>query len=259
MKFDDLDRQMRRFELSFDRYIPTDRFIIARLDGRSFTKLTKAKLSFERPFDPRFHDAIIHTCRHLMEAGFQVAMCYTQSDEISLLLDRHDQAFQRKERKFVSILAGEASAAFSLAIGHPASFDCRLCLMPMAENVIDYFRWRTEDARRNALSAYCYWTLRGEGALPSDVDRRLAGLSVEEKRNLLCERGINFEAQDDWKRGGSFLRWEQYQHSGRNPVTGEDVTTFRRRIMQLPLPQDGDDLAAIVARAIAQMEGCSAS
>ena len=259
MKFDDLDRQMRRFELSFDRYLPTDQFTIARLDGRSFTKLTKASLSFERPFDPRFHDGIIHTCRHLMDAGFQVAMCYTQSDEISLLLGKHDQVFQRKERKFVSILAGEASAAFSLAIGQRASFDCRLCLMPAAENVIDYFRWRTEDARRNTLSAYCYWTLRAEGALPSEVDCRLSGLSVEEKRDLLRQRGIDLEAQDDWKRGGSFLWWEQYEHSGRNPVTGKDVATFRRRITELPLPRDGDDLAAIVARAIAQMEDCAAS
>lgn len=254
MKFDDLDGQMRRFELSFDRYLPVDQFTVARLDGRGFTRLTKVELGFERPFDSRFHDAIISTSRHLMDAGFQIALCYTQSDEISLLLDKNDDVFQRKERKLISILAGEASGVFSLALGHPVSFDCRLCLLPTAENVIDYFRWRTEDARRNALSAYCYWTLLGEGALPAEVDRKLAGLSAEEKRNLLRKRGIDFEAQEDWKRAGSLLRWEQYGHPGRNPKTGENVTALRRRIEEKAPPQDGEALAAIVTNAITQME-----
>jgi len=255
MKFDDLDRQMRRFELSFDRYLPEDQFIIARLDGRSFTRLTKVKLNFERPFDQRFHDAMIHTCRHLMDTGFQAALCYTQSDEISLLLDKKDQIFQRKERKFLSLIAGEASGAFSLAMGHVACFDCRLCPLPKAQDVIGYFRWRTEDARRNALSAYCYWTLRGEGVLPADADRQLAGLSTAEKRLLLRERGIDFEAQDGWKRCGVFLRWENLPHAGQNPITGEDVITLRRRITQLPPLQESGDIVTLVSTAVAQMEG----
>lgn len=259
MKFDDLDHQMRRFELSFDRYLPTDQFAVARLDGRGFTKLTKAKLDFERPFDQRFHDAIISTSRHLMDAGFLVTLCYTQSDEISLLLNKNDRAFQRKERKFVSILAGEASGVFSLAIGHPASFDCRISLLPTVENVIDYFRWRTEDARRNAVSAYCYWTLRREGVSPSDADGRLTGLSIAEKQALLLEHGINLEAQEDWKRRGSLLRWEQHRRPGRNRLTGEIVTAVRRRIEQIASPQHGEALAAIVATAIAEMEDAGAS
>ena len=41
MKFDDLDKQMRGYEVSLDQFIRPKMYIAARLDGRSFTRLTK--------------------------------------------------------------------------------------------------------------------------------------------------------------------------------------------------------------------------
>jgi tRNA(His) 5'-end guanylyltransferase len=41
MKFDDLDRQMRVYETSHDFCVLPGLYIVARLDGRSFTRLTK--------------------------------------------------------------------------------------------------------------------------------------------------------------------------------------------------------------------------
>ncbi len=35
---------------------------------------------------------------------------------------------------------------FSLKLGQPACFDCRISQLPTAELVVDYFRWRNEDA-----------------------------------------------------------------------------------------------------------------
>lgn len=247
MRFDEFDRRMRRFECSLDRHLSPEQFYVARLDGRGFTKLTKEKIAFARPFDQRFHDSMLHTCRHLMTCGFQVGLCYTQSDEISLLLDKGSRACQAKERKIVSLLAGEASSTFSLAIGHQASFDCRLCPLPAVEYVIDYFRWRSQDARRNALSAYCYWALRANGMSPSDTDRELDGLSSEAKRALLFQHGIDFDAQEDWKRLGAFLRWDQIMRPGRNPVTGEDVMASRRHVVEVVPSPDGSQNDAMVA------------
>jgi tRNA(His) 5'-end guanylyltransferase len=54
------------------------------------------------------------TVRHLMDCGFRVVYGYTQSDEISLLFHPDEDAFRRKLRKWLSILAGEASACFAL-------------------------------------------------------------------------------------------------------------------------------------------------
>ena len=68
--------------------------------------------------------------------------------------------FGRKVRKYNSVLAGQASAAFSMQLGHMAVFDCRMVPIPSLERVQDYFLWRQEDAHRNALNAHCYWMLR---------------------------------------------------------------------------------------------------
>ena len=81
MKFDDLDSQMRVYETSADFCVLPGIFIVARLDGRNFTKLTKEKGKFEAPFDSRFRDLMIETTKHLMQCGFKVIYGYTESDE----------------------------------------------------------------------------------------------------------------------------------------------------------------------------------
>src|SRR5687768_2918138 len=54
MKFDDLDQKMREFETTADLCVLPGIFMVARLDGRSFTRLTKEVCQFEPPFDERF-------------------------------------------------------------------------------------------------------------------------------------------------------------------------------------------------------------
>lgn len=72
MKFDDLDRQMRVYEQSLDQYILPDMYIVARLDGRSFTRLTKEIMQFEAPFDEHFRDMMILTVKAVMNCGFRI-------------------------------------------------------------------------------------------------------------------------------------------------------------------------------------------
>ena len=157
MKFDDLDRQMRVYEQSLDQYILPDMYIVARLDGRSFTRLTKEIMQFEAPFDEHFRDMMILTVKAVMNCGFRIVYGYTESDEISLLFHPDDDLFGRKVRKINTTLAGEASAAFSIALGRPATFDCRVVPLPNKKRVADYFAWRQEDSHRNSLNAHCYW------------------------------------------------------------------------------------------------------
>ncbi len=130
MRFDDLDRKMRVFETAHDHCVLPGLHVVARLDGRAFTRFTRDVYAMDKPFDVRFRDAMIATAEHLMACGFKVAYAYTQSDEISLLLDHTEQSFGRKDRKLNSVLAGEASARFSLTTGHLASFDCRISQLP---------------------------------------------------------------------------------------------------------------------------------
>ena len=248
MKFDELDRKMRVFETSNDHCVLPGLHIVARLDGRSFTRLTREVCRFEAPFDVRFRDLMVETVRHLMETGFRVRYGYTQSDEISLLFHRDEDSFGRKSRKINSVLAGEASAKFSLLLGRVACFDCRVCELPTPELVVDYFRWRNEDAHRNALNAHCYWALRHDGAGAGAAAAKLAGLSVADKNELLFRHGTNFNTVPEWQRRGIGVCWREVTMPGRDPRTGRDTTTLRRELhpdFELPMK---DEYSAFIAR-----------
>jgi tRNA(His) guanylyltransferase len=192
MKFDELDAKMRIFETATDLCVLPGIFMVARVDGRDFTRLTKEIHRFEAPYDIRFRDHMVETVKHLMQCGFRVIYGYTQSDEISLLFHRDESAFERKLRKYDSILAGEASARFSLLLGDQAAFDCRISQLPTEDLVVDYFRWRNEDAHRNALNGHCYWMLRKQGRSVGEATQNLLKLSVAQKNELLFQNGINF-------------------------------------------------------------------
>lgn len=246
MDFDTLDKQMRRFEQSLDRTILEGIYMVARLDGHGFTRLTKKEWKLDAPFDTRFRDAMIATMNRLMNCGFRVIYGYTESDEISLLFHINDDTFGRKERKLVSILAGEASAAFSMETGKRGVFDCRMVPLPQKENVIDYFRWRMEDAHRNSLNSHCYWALRKDGVSASEAQRQMMRLTNADKNEMLFNYGINYNTLPLWQRRGvgAYFRIEEKQ--GFNPLTGEKTTATRRRLHvddQLPI---GDPYSELI-------------
>src|SRR5688500_4011286 len=192
MQFETLESTMRVFETAHDHCVLPGLWMAARLDGRGFTRLVREVHPFEAPFDARFRDMMVATARHLMTCGFNIVYGCTHSDEISLLLHPREDSFGRKIRKILSILAGEASAAFTLELGAVACFDARIAQLPSAQRVVDYFRWRAEDAHRNALNAHCYWLLRKQGLSAHAADARIAGLPIAAKNELLFQHGINF-------------------------------------------------------------------
>lgn len=238
MTFDELDQKMRVFETSHDHSVLPGIFMVARLDGRGFTRLTKTVHQFNAPFDARMRDLMVQTTLHLMECGFRVIYGYTQSDEISLLFHPDEATFQRKLRKYESILAGEASAKFSLLLGDHGVFDSRLSQLPRRGDVVDYFRWRSEDAHRNALNGHCYWLLRQQGQSVGQATSHLEGMSVAAKNELLFQHNINFNDLPRWQKRGAGLYWETYTKPAQNKLTGEAVVAERRRIQidyELPM------------------------
>lgn len=241
MRFDELDARMRIFETAHDYSVLPGIHTVARIDGRGFTRLTKEVHEFEAPFDVRFRDMMVETVKHLMDCGFRTLYGYTQSDEISLLFHRDVDAFDRKTRKYNSVLAAEASAKFSLLLGAHAAFDRRISELPAGDDVVDYFRWRSEDAHRNALNGHCYWALRREGKSVGQATSALHRLSVAEKNELLFQRGINFNDLPRWQRRGVGVLWETYEKQGLNPLTRQESATKRRRLqvnLELPMKED---------------------
>lgn len=249
MKFKELDAKMRVYEEAHDHCVLPGVYIVARLDGRNFTRLTKETLALRRPFDKRFQTAMGLTAAHVMGCGFRTTYAYTQSDEISMLLSADDATFERKTRKLLSVLAGEASAAFTryLALGLGGDydgvaigvFDCRICQLPREQDVVDYFRWRQADAKRNARNAHVYWLLRDQGNTPSKADKLAASMDWSEKDAFLRENGIEPDTFPEWMTHGTGFRWETYSKEGVDPRTGEKKLATRRRVIHERLP-DGD-------------------
>ena len=255
MKFDELDNKMRVYETANDHCVVPGMYMVARIDGRSFTRLTKEVHQFEAPFDLRFRDNMVETARHLMNCGFRVIYGFTESDEISLLLHPDETLFSRKLRKYHSVLAGEASAKFSLLLGDVGVFDCRISQLPSMALVADYFRWRNEDAFRNALNAHCYWMMRKKGATATEATAALSGRSVAEKNEYLFQNDLNFNDLPNWQKRGIGLYWEAVPHQGKNPTTGEIIETTRKQIRvdyDLPMKDEYGDLVLSLCRGSSQ-------
>ena len=248
LKFTDLDKKMRVFETAHDHCVLPGIFLVARIDGRCFSRLTKETLELEAPYDTRFRDIMLGTAEHLMKTGFNVKLAYMQSDEINLLLSPEESTFSRKLRKYNSILAGEASASFSLALGRPAAFDCRISQLPTTEDVRNYFRWRSEDALRNALNSHCYWHYRKNGLSESAAHQKLLGVSNGQKHDLLFqEAGINFNHLPAWQKRGFAVYWKSSEKVGVNPKTEKTVISLKStlyRDLSLPIGEEFDQLIA---------------
>jgi tRNA(His) 5'-end guanylyltransferase len=246
MKFEQLDRRMRVYETAHDHCVLPGLHMVARIDGRSFSQLTRATEKFDAPYDTRFRDCMVATLEHLVTScGFSVLFGYTQSDEMSLLFRKDESLFGRKLRKYLSVLAGEASAKFSLALGSLGAFDARISQFPDTDTVVDYFRWRHEDAHRNALNGHSYWLLRRQGLDDHAATEQLKGVSVADRNEMLFRAGINFNDVPAWQKRGIGVLWEDEPHVGENPKTGAPVTTTRRRAVvsyDLPMKTEFDDL-----------------
>jgi tRNA(His) 5'-end guanylyltransferase len=233
-----LEDRMREREYFHGLRILPGAWAVVRVDGRGFTRFTAER--FEKPFDPRFRDLMVGAARALL-VELQGLYAYTESDEISLLLPPTWDLFDREVEKLVSLSAGIASSAFTHAAGAPAHFDSRIWLGTDTEAVIDYFRWRQEDAVRCALNGWCYWTLRRAGQSVRRATTALEGQSVAFKNELLFQHGINFNALPAWQRRGIALYWESYEKTGYNPKEGRAVTAVRRRVKvdaDLPMKEE---------------------
>jgi tRNA(His) 5'-end guanylyltransferase len=200
---------------------------VVRVDGRSFSRFTAQR--YAQPFDEAFHDAMTRTATAILQ-DLHGIYAYTESDEISVLFGPRWEMFSREVEKIVSLSAAVASATFTHIVGTPAVFDSRIWVGVDKEQVIDYFRWRQEDAARNALSAWCYWTLRKAGKRDVEATSELHRRSVAWKNELLFQHGINFNDLPLWQRRGTAVYFEAYAKIGFDPTRGEEVAGTRRRV-----------------------------
>lgn len=227
MHFSELDERMRAYEETQDYCVPKDRWMVARLDGKGFSKLTQ-RLEFNKPFDDKFKNVMVKVLEHLMtNTGFKFIYGYTESDEISLLFSFDENTFNRKVRKLNSTLAAYAASEFTLQTRERCAFDCRISELLTNELVEDYFSWRQEDASRNALNGYCYWTLRKYDISARQATSMLNGKGTKFKLDLLEHYGIDYNQVPTWHKRGVGAYFVKASRYNTNPKTGKEVLVKR--------------------------------
>jgi tRNA(His) 5'-end guanylyltransferase len=208
-----LGDRMKRYELPTRLYLPRRTYSILRVDGRAFhTLLANAR----KPFDPEVIRAMDQVARALVGAIDGAVFAYTQSDEVSVLVQDFASTgtepwFGGRADKWCSIGAAIATQRFT-AYQHelrpvdpedreapewaymPAHFDGRVLTINDPVEVANYFVWRQRDWTRNSIQ------MLAQANFPH---AELTGLNTDQlQEKLHRERGINWaQLSDDLKRG----------------------------------------------------------
>lgn len=153
---DQLGDRMKGYEHAARVYLPRRMPVILRVDGKAFHTYTRG---CKKPFDDHLMGMMDETAMALCEEIQGAQLAYVQSDEISILAHNYKRLntsawFDNAIQKMCSVAAGVASATFThlaaCPTSAPAVFDARAFVLPEAE-VCNYFVWRQQDARRNAV------------------------------------------------------------------------------------------------------------
>lgn len=159
MKHDDFGNRMKTFESVSQTNLMIRTPVIMRLDGKAHHTFCRG---LNKPFDDAYSNAMAEVTFHLCNEIQGVVFAYTQSDEISILIQdwknlNTDRWFGNNVQKMVSISASIATAYFNSIFKHPSNtspalFDSRVFNIPK-EEVANYFIWRQKDATRNSINS----------------------------------------------------------------------------------------------------------
>ena len=213
------------YEDRFRTSLPRRTNIIIRIDGKAFHSYTKG---LQRPYDMPLMEDMDATTKYLCENIQGAKMGYVQSDEISILITDYDDLsthawYDNNLQKMCSISASMATTKFNqartlraldkhnlegkdpyaaLSKLKLAMFDSRVFIIPEAEEVVNYFAWRQQDATRNSISM---------AAQSMFSHKQLQGKSSNEMQEMMFTlKGVNWnEYPTRFKRGSAIVRVEK--------------------------------------------------
>lgn len=219
-----LHERMKQYEAVSQTYLMRRTPVILRLDGVAFHTFTK---NFDKPFDEALSTVMKCTTRYLVNSIQGCVLGYTQSDEISLVLQDYkkldtDAWFGYNVQKLVSVSAkmataqfnklfnryiafrpGETSDRYREAILENIGFDSRCWNLPF-EEVNNYLIDRQRDAERNSINllAQQYYS-----------QKELNGIKSNALQNkLFTEQGINWNDLPYYQKRG-FLALPDNDHN----------------------------------------------
>ena len=261
-----LKDKCREYQKRRDYHVDTDKYIIAHIDGRSFSKMIKNK--FNKPFDRGFINMMNETASYLCATVQGVHLAYVQSDEISLLIKKNtpesDVFFGGRLCKMQSIIASLATAKFNqlymvnyfkkceykntsyeemlyttsecvdtIANFPLCQFDCKVWDVDTANDAMAWFLFRNIDCIKNSKQQTAQTYLPHNALLGLDSDTQI--------KMLLDEKGVDWNSFSGGEKWGRLIYREKEEktHTFINK-NGETVTeTYVRNAWK---PHDGIDL-----------------
>lgn len=237
MHFENLKDKCEYFRSLTDYKLTPNSYVIAMLDGRSFSNLIKNK--YKKPFDDTFVKIMNEVAEYLVKNIQGAKFAYTQSDEISILITdfdtpETDAAFGYRICKLQSILAAMAASKFNqlafLKDVEPriykncledcdgtiynaeeilnefkeqrlVEFDCKVWSVPDYNTAFCHFLWRQNDCVRNSKqqTAQAYLS-----------HKELMGKSADEQVEfLLNEKDIDWNALEQGLKYGRLIYKER--------------------------------------------------
>lgn len=179
--------------------------VIARLDGKGFSKFTKG---LKRPYDERLSRLMIETTKYLVKET-NANFAYTQSDEITLAwyTDKVTSSiyFDGRLFKMISDLASMCSVYFNRHLPNfipekselMPRFDARVFNVPTLDEAVNCALWREQDATKNSITM---------AASEYFSHKFLHGKNGSEKQELLFQKGINFEEYPTHFKRGTYVQ-----------------------------------------------------
>lgn len=224
---------------------------IVRLDMRAGHTFCR---DFVRPFDDVFSECMIHTTKELCAQVTGVVMGYTQSDEISLVINdvteegNINSFFNGNVEKIVSVSASIATIAFNKkymevvqAIPQDdkmkevyeknlwtAQFDSRVFCLPNVTGVHNYILWRQNDATRNSIQ------MAGHACFTQKQMHAKDNNEIQDM--LMLEKGINWNDFPAKYKRGSMVVKEFYEKEAVTPDGVSHGTAIRSRWVEREIP-----------------------
>lgn len=207
--------------------LPLSNWIVVRIDGRGFSKLTK-KYDFAKPNDTRALDlmnaAAVETTKSLVD----IVIAYGQSDEYSFVLHENTTLFDRRSAKLATTIATTFTAEYCMLwstyfpetpLTRPwPTFDARCVCYPKQRILRDYLCWRQADCHINNLYNTTFWNMVLQGGISqTDAELELKGTVSSDKNEILFKRfGINYNNEPMIFRKGSvvYRRYDVKEGSG---------------------------------------------
>ena len=247
MFFKNLEEKCKYYQHLYDYKLMPNGYIVAHLDGRSFSKMIKN--NFKKPFDENFINMMNKTAQFLCKNVQDVKCAFVQSDEISLFIKNEPQSdllFNGRLCKLQSILASMATAEFNkqmilysikknaYGIGTEfdcvdtlynitdcvsiientkfAQFDCKIWNVPNLNEAKAWFLFRLHDCEKNSKQQVAQtWCSHKE---------LMTKTSDEQVEYLKDYYGIDWNEFPDTQKHGRFIK--QIKSTETKEIDGEE-------------------------------------